>query len=224
MYRYDEIKDIFERNSNEENAIKMKKYLKNHFEFFGINSTKRKLLYKDFLKEEKKKGTIDWNLLERFWDDEHREFQYFVLDYLQKMQNVLTYEDIEGHIYNFAKTKQWWDSIDGLDTIIGKIGLKDKRVDDLMLSWSKDSDFWLRRIAIDHQLLRKDKTNKDLLEQIIKNNLNQNDFFINKAIGRSLRDYSKTNPAWVIEFIEINKDDLSALSIKEGLKYIERKK
>lgn len=64
-----------------------------------------------------------------------------------------------------------------------------------MLSWSKDSDFWLRRIAIDHQLLRKDKTNKDLLEQIIKNNLNQNEFFINKAIGRSLRDYSKTNPA-----------------------------
>ena len=67
----------------------------------------------------------------------------------------------------------------------------------VMLDWSKDQDFWLRRIAIDHQLMRKEKTDTDLLEKVILNNLGQNEFFINKAIGWSLRNYSKVNPDWV---------------------------
>ena len=56
----------------------------------------------------------------------------------------------------------------------------------VMLDWSKDQDFWLRRIAIDHQLMRKEKTDTDLLEKVILNNLGQSEFFINKAIGWSL--------------------------------------
>ena len=64
-----------------------------------------------------------------------------------------------------------------------------------MLEWSLDEDFWLRRIAIDHQLGRKEKTNTELLEKILVNNLGSREFFINKAIGWSLRDYSKTDPS-----------------------------
>jgi 3-methyladenine DNA glycosylase AlkD len=78
----------------------------------------------------------------------------------------------------------------------------------------------LRRIAIDHQLLRKGKTDVVLLEQIIVNNLGQNEFFINKAIGWSLREYSKTNPEWVHNFLEKYADNLSPLSIKEASKYV----
>ena len=70
-----------------------------------------------------------------------------------------------------------------------------------MLEWSLDEDFWLRRIAIDHQLGRKEKTNTALLEKILVNNLGSREFFINKAIGWSLRDYSKTDPEWVRDFI-----------------------
>lgn len=60
-----------------------------------------------------------------------------------------------------------------------------------MLEWSKDEDFWVRRIEIDHQLCRKEKTNTKLLEEILVNNFGSNEFFIKKAIGWSLRDYSK---------------------------------
>ena len=70
-----------------------------------------------------------------------------------------------------------------------------------MLEWSIDNDFWLRRIAIDHQLGRKEKTNTELLEQILVNNFGSEEFFINKAIGWSLRDYSKTNSDWVRSFL-----------------------
>ena len=135
------------------------------------------------------------------------------------MNDLLTYEDIHK-IKKYIKTKQWWDTIDFLDQVIGEIVLKDKRVDDLMLEWSKDADFWVRRIAIDHQLCRKDKTNTELLEKIIVNNFGSDEFFINKAIGWALRDYSKTNPLWVKEFISKYQDKMNNLSIKEASKYI----
>jgi 3-methyladenine DNA glycosylase AlkD len=89
-----------------------------------------------------------------------------------------------------------------------------------MIEWSKDKDFWIRRISIDHQLLRKEKTNVDLLSDIIYNNFGSNEFFINKAIGWSLREYSKYNFRWVKDFVEYNRDKMAKLSIREATKYL----
>ena len=89
-----------------------------------------------------------------------------------------------------------------------------------MLEWSKDEDLWVRRIAIDHQLCRKEKTNTELLERIIVNNFGSDEFFINKAIGWALRDYSKTNPEWVKDFVNKYNTKMHSLSIKEASKYI----
>ena len=219
MDKYLEIKKLFEQNEDKENAIAMAKYMQNLFEFYGIPTPKRKVLYKDFLKEEKKGKEVDWGFLDKCYGDSHREFQYLVSDYLIAMNNFLTYDDIPK-IEKYIKTKQWWDTIDFLDRVIGEIGLRDNRVDDLMLEWSCDNDFWVRRIAIDHQLCRKDKTNTVLLEKILVNNFGSDEFFINKAIGWALRDYSKTNPEWVREFINKYKDKMSNLSIREASKYI----
>ena len=162
---------------------------------------------------------MGWGFLDQCYADEHREFQYLVFDYLASMQKFLTYDDIPK-IWKYIKEKQWWDSIDCLDRIIGEIGLSDSRVDELMLQWSLDEDLWVRRLAIDHQLLRKEKTNRELLAQIIVNNLGSKEFFINKAIGWSLRDYSKTDPEWVKDFIDQYKDRMDKLSIREGSKYL----
>ena len=95
-----------------------------------------------------------------------------------------------------------------------------------MLRWSKDQDFWLRRIAIDHQLGRKEKTNTKLLEKIIVNNFGSKEFFINKAIGWALRDYSKTNPKWVENFINEcnitsdNVDDVLRMQVGKTFKKV----
>lgn len=89
-----------------------------------------------------------------------------------------------------------------------------------MLKWSTDPDFWVRRVAIEYQLLRKDQMDTNLLAKILKNNLGSQEFFINKAVGWALRDYSKTNPQWVAKFIADHRDGLAPLSIREGSKYI----
>ncbi len=219
MEKYLKIKKLFEKNKDEGKAIHEAKYMRNQFSFYGIGTPLRKKLYKEFLKDEKKNGKIDWNFLDKCYEDDYREFQYLVADYLIVMKDFLSYEDTPK-LFRYVKQKQWWDTIDKFDRIIGNIGLKDNRIDNLMLKYSKDKDFWVKRIAIDHQLLRKEKTNTKLLEQIIVNNLGSEEFFINKAIGWSLRDYSKTNPKWVRNFIKKYENKMSKLSIKEASKYL----
>ena len=78
----------------------------------------------------------------------------------------------------------------------------------------------MRRIAIDHQLLRKGDTDTELLADILQANFGSGEFFIDKAIGWALRDYSKTSPEWVRGFIEDHRGRMSALSIREASKYL----
>jgi len=219
MEKYFEIIKAFEENRNDEKAAAMSKYMKDKFKYYGIPTPLRKSIYREWLKKEKASGKIDWEFLDKCYEDEHREFQYFVIDYLSLMQKSLTYDDVPK-IRKYIKEKQWWDTIDGFDRIIGDIAFADDRINALMLEWSKDDDFWIRRIAIDHQLLRREKTDTELLEKIVVNNFGSNEFFINKAIGWSLREYSKTNPNWVRDFINKHRDEMDKLSIREASKYI----
>ncbi len=211
------LKKNFEKRANEDNAIQMAKYLRNQFVFYGLKSPARRDAYHQILKDEKKQ--IDWDLLDQAWNDKHREMQYFVCDYLLAMEKYVSYDDL-FKIEHYVRTKQWWDTIDSLMKLYGYVGLKDQRVDPLMLDWSKDPDKWVRRVAIEHQLLRKDRINTALLSQILENNLESDEFFINKAIGWALRDYSKTNPEWLSDFIDGNYNHLAKLSITEGSKYL----
>jgi len=197
----------------------MKAYMKNQFEFLGISTPDRKLLSKDFLKAAQKDAKPDWKFVFECWAKTEREFQYLAINYLYTVKDTLTPGDIPK-IKRLALSKSWWDTIDGLDRLAGRIALKYPEVNQTLLEWSLDENFWLRRIAIDHQLLRKDKTDTGLLKQVIENNLGQKEFFINKAIGWSLREYSKTNPDWVRAFVEERRDRLAPLSLREASKYI----
>ena len=207
------------RHKNEEQAQKMSKYMLNKFEYIGIKTPERRKIFKNFFKEYKNEEKIDWEFVNKCWENKYREFQYIAADYLKNMKDKLTIDDIPKFKQLILK-KSWWDTIDNLDMTIGALGLKDSNVNKILLEWSIDENIWLRRIAIDHQLLRKEKTNTELLEKILKNNLGQAEFFINKAIGWALRDYSKTNPEWVKNFIEKNRENMAKLSIKEASKYL----
>ena len=207
------------QHKNEEQAQKMSKYMLNKFEYIGIKTPERREIFKIFFKEYKNEEKIDWEFVNKCWENKYREFQYVAADYLKNMKDKLTIDDI-SEFKRLILEKSWWDTIDNLDMTIGALALKDSNVNKILLEWSLDENIWLRRIAIDHQLLRKEKTDTELLEKILKNNLGQAEFFINKAIGWVLRDYSKTNPEWVKNFIEKNRENMAKLSIKEASKYL----
>jgi len=89
MKKYLKLKAQFEKNRDNENAVQMRAYMRNLFAFYGLSAPKRRLLYKAFLKNEKVINSIDWDLLDKCYNDLHREFQYFVMDYLaaKSLQN-----------------------------------------------------------------------------------------------------------------------------------------
>ena len=211
---FQELKEV--ANSND--AVHMKAYMKNQFEFLGVRTPIRRQISKIVFKKNHN-STIDWDFINQAWENPYREMQYVVLDYLQLKQTSLASNDLTK-VKELAQTKPWWDTIDFLSRSVGYICLHYPETKKIVLDWSTDEDIWLRRLAIEHQLLQKEQTDVLLLEQILLNNLDQTEFFINKAIGWALRDYSKTNPDWVRDFIQMHKEGLTSLSIREGSKYL----
>ena len=204
--------------ANPDDAGAMKAYMKNKFEFLGDKTPARRKLAKAFFKQQTD-SVVDWNFINEAWNNLYRELQYAALDYLESRKKLLTPSDLP-RLKKLAQTKSWWDTIDFLDRLVGSIIARFPETKEIILAWSCDEDIWLRRLAINHQLLRKEETDTELLENILVNNLGQTEFFINKAIGWALRDYSKTNPDWVRDFIERYRAEMVALSIREGSKYL----
>ena len=201
-----------------DDAVAMKAYMKNKFEFLGAKTPARRKLAKAFFKQQTD-SVIDCNFINEAWNDPYRELQYTALDYLESRKKLLIPSDLP-RLKKLAQTKSWWDTIDFLDRLVGSIIAQFPETKEIILSWSCDEDIWLRRLAIDHQLLRKEEMDTGLLEKILVNNLGQTEFFINKAIGWALRDYSKTNLDWVRDFIQRHRAEMAALSIREGSKYL----
>ena len=218
MKLLDLITDL-EENHNELLAESMSKYMQDKFRFLGVRGATRTEIYKKYFPDARKTKTIDWDFVENCWNKEEREFQYVVVYYLKAMQKFLKREDISRLKYLIV-TKSWWDTIDLLAKVVGSLIIRIEGYDQIMLEWSKDSNIWLKRVAILYQLSLKEKVDKQSLERILVDNLGDSEFFINKAIGWALRDYSKYNPEWVREFIKKNKENMANLSIREASKYI----
>ena len=218
MKLLDLINDL-EENRNELLAESMSKYMQDKFRFLGVRGASRTKIYKKYFPEARKSKEIDWEFIENCWNKEEREFQYVVVYYLKAMQKFLKREDISRLKYLIV-TKSWWDTVDLLAKVVGSLVIRIEGYDQIMLEWSKDSNIWLKRVAILYQLSLKEKVDEIILDKILVNNLGDNEFFINKAVGWALRDYSKYNPEWAREFIKKNKDNMANLSIREASKYI----
>jgi 3-methyladenine DNA glycosylase AlkD len=210
--------DTIRAAADPEKAQSMCAYMRSQFVFLGVPTPIRRRLSRSALKEMGQLA-VDWDFVGQCWQQPEREFQYLALDYLAARKAILAASDI-ANLRQLAVTKPWWDTIDVLDTIIGAVALSFPEISQTLLAWSRDGNKWLRRVAIDHQRGRKEQTNTELLEQILVNNLEQTEFFINKAIGWSLREYSKTNPAWVSRFISQYRSQMAALSVREASKYL----
>lgn len=215
---YENLFEQLELNRDVEQGEKMSSYMQNRFEFLGIPKPKLKGIIKPVLNKSKKLN-FDWEFVFLCWEKPYREAQYIAVEYILMHQKDFTNKDLRN-LQKIITEKSWWETVDSLDAVVGSIALKYPAEKQLMLEWSVSDNIWLRRVAIDFQQEYKDITDTELLTKIIQNNLGSNEFFINKAIGWSLRDYSKVNAEWVKNFIERFKNDLAPLSIKEASKYL----
>lgn len=212
----------FRENKNSEKQQQMEQYMRNQFAFLGIQAVERRALAKDFLKvkvAEAKENGIDWELLFLLWELPEREFQLTGLDYLKRTEKLLQFDDF-SKLQQLVLTKSWWDTIDFLAKSIGSLVQKEPQLLTEIKAWSLSENIWIRRIAILYQLSFKETTNTDILCEIILNNIDEDEFFIQKAIGWSLREYAKTDEQWVRDFVAEFQNDLSTLSYREATKNI----
>lgn len=116
--------------------------------------------------------------------------------------------------------KSWWDTVDFIAAkLMGEYFTKFPEQRAIYVKkWIDSNNIWLQRCALLFQLKYKENLDTALLGAVINSLLGSKEFFINKAIGWILREYSKTNPNWVMEFA--NKTALGNLSKKEALRWI----
>jgi 3-methyladenine DNA glycosylase AlkD len=211
---------LFTQNSNPKVAEPMAKYMKHHFEFYGIPAPIRKQLQKEFIQAQKKLKTIDWTSLYYLWEHGKREVQIVVLDCLWQVKQKLKTSDLP-HLQNLIETHSWWDSVDSIDQLVGVLLKKDPAtLTPIIVAWSIHSNFWVRRVSINCQLGFRLQTNWELLRSCLLNNLQQKQFFIAKAVGWSLREYAKYAPETVIDFLNTHQKIMQPLSIREANKYL----
>jgi len=215
-----ENKIISEKSS--ENSVAMERYMRNKFKFLGLKKTIIDALSKEFIKENpfkeinKLSGLIDF-----LWQKEAREYQYIALKFLEIYQKILPKKYIEVY-EKLIQEKSWWDTIDVLATRL--LGNHFKKFSEQQKTypekWINSENIWLQRTAILYQLKYKENTNQEQLFSFIQKKSNSEEFFVQKAIGWALREYSKTSKEEVLSFVQEN--ELASLSKREALKWLNK--
>jgi len=177
------------------------------------------------------------DVVKQLWAKPEREHQYFALEFLKENLNLMD-ESFLLELEVLITTKSWWDTVDMIaSNVLGPFAQAyPKQTLPRIEQWifvtpsvsnendSRKSDLsgnmWLRRSAILFQLKYKKQTDHQLLFRYCKACAEESEFFIRKAIGWSLREYAKTDPQQVLDFVNQHKHILSPLSQKEALKHL----
>jgi 3-methyladenine DNA glycosylase AlkD len=211
----------FEQHRNREIALPMENYMKNNFSFLGIKAEMRRAIMKQCYQEHTPE--IKENFREICWElfnKNEREYHIVALDlFIKEVKKNYLNEDI----YLFEKmivTHSWWDSVDVIAKYLvgGYLSQFSDQKSHTIERFSNSDNFWLNRTAILFQLSYKSTTDFELLKVVCVKFSNSTEFFIQKAIGWALRDYSRFNPKGVLEFVAEVK--LKPLSKREAIRNI----
>lgn len=198
-------------------AKAMAAYMKDHFPFLGIKQPLRKEISKPFIKASREwAGMQVIELARSLWGMPEREFHYVAMDVLEANRKKWDAHFLDCFLY-LAGKNQWWDSIDTIASrLIGKYlySHPDKK---LVHQWTASEDIWMNRIALLYQLNYKEKTDTKTLFTTILKVKHKKDFFIQKAIGWSLRQLYRTDQGSVKTFLE--SVELTPLARREALKH-----
>ena len=218
------ILDELKKNGDATKAPQMQAYMKTNQPFYGVQSKLRKQIFRDAIRKYPITTRDEWEkVILELWNGTHREAMYQALEVAERYKK---YHDKDAWkiCEKMLRTATNWDTVDGLSSnLIGVLVDKYRHFETNIWEWTDDENYWVRRAALLVHLKHKEKTNIKLLSQTILKLAHEKEFFIRKAIGWVLRQYSYTDADWVKQFISENKDKLSGLSKREGLKAINRK-
>jgi 3-methyladenine DNA glycosylase AlkD len=204
-------------------AADMAAYMRDQFPFLGLPTPERRRMAKTVFAGAPSLDRRDVRTVAaRCWRLPEREYQYVGCDLLVRSTRLLTAGDLT-FVRRLITTRSWWDTVDPLATrVVGDLVRAHPKLVARMDEWIGDRNIWLARTALLHQLHWKDATDEPRLFAYCLERADEQEFFLRKAIGWALREYSKTAPQAVEAFVRENEAKLSGLSRREALKVIER--
>lgn len=221
--KVDALRKLFQANSNPEKAIEMERYMKHNFPFIGLQAPIRRTIQKQWINSNKSLS-IDqkWELIFELWRQPEREFQLTAVDWLIQWNKKDWFIDDHKKLEQLIVSKSWWDTVDLLasNCVANFIPLFYKTDYSLLYSWGKSNNIWLQRTCLLFQLKYKSNVNIPLLTEFVSDFHSNKDFFIQKAIGWSLRELSKIYPNQTKEIIA--KYAIEGLAKREALKWISK--
>ena len=212
-----EIVRILQPVANGENAGPMKAYMKNRFEFLGIKSPERAELLRPVLSRNNLPAIEElWPIVHELWEMQEREYQYFAMELFSRFNKAANKSWIKYYEYMIVN-KSWWDTVDFIaTTLVGNyFRIYPENIMPVTGPWMQSGNMWLQRSCLLFQLKYKKQTDTGLLASFIQPLTASKEFFIAKAIGWALREYSKSDPGWVQDFVKNHQ--LQPLSRKEAL-------
>ena len=197
----------------------MRAYMRDRFEYLGIQTPVRRAVIGPLAKAFKPADAAELRkAADGLWKMREREYQYVAADLLIRYQGALSLDDLPW-LLDLAQQKSWWDTVDCIVKVVGKIvrrsGAKGVRAMDHAV---KHKDFWVRRIAMLHQLGSRDACDTERLFRFAELLAAEKEFFIRKAIGWALRDYAWHDVHAVEEFLKSTSAPLSGLTMREARK------
>jgi 3-methyladenine DNA glycosylase AlkD len=213
---------LFEEKQNLEKAIANSKYVRNLFTYYGVCASQRKEIQKQWLSEhgEALVKVNKWHLLREMWTNERREVHYVAIDWLNSWKkSAIQEQDIE-HLEWLLVNQSWWDSVDAIaSNYLGEYFkkfpvMKGERIE----RWKYSNNKWLHRSCLIFQLKYRGELDFEILKSLIQYFQPSKEFFIQKAIGWSLRQHSKFDPNSVAAFIDEMR--LQGLARREASKYL----
>lgn len=217
------LEKIFNEHKNEEIALKQKKYLLNQFEFFGIQTPLRRIVCLDLiLLCSKFEINKILDLCFMLVNKDKREFLYFAQDLIYKVYKKLSCDDIKYIIKKFITNKPWWENCDGfLLSIYRWTELFPKYLSQISNFCLRYKNLWIRRCGILLQLHHKN-FNKDVFDKVLLANIDNKDFFIQKAFGWFLRELGKKDFDLMLEYYNLYKNKFTRVANEQIVKQIKR--
>ena len=207
-------------------APQQQAYMKSEMPYFGVGVPQCRRIAGAVFRTHPLPDAGAWEaaILDLWRKAVHREERYAAIELLLFARYSRWLEPARlPMVEEMVVTGAWWDYV---DAIAGRgmgamLAAHPHPMKTVLRDWAKDDDIWKRRSAILAQLRAKGGTDAALLADAIRPSIGDPEFFLRKGIGWALREYSKTDPAWVLAFIAAN-PGLSTLSRREALKHFER--
>lgn len=199
-------------------AVKMAAYMKTSMPFYGVQTPQRA----EILREAGKRFSVathqDYQrAVLGLWTLKHREEKYLALGLARLWPEFIVPESLTLY-RRLIQDGAWWDFVDETAAhLVGRVLLDHReQIAPIIDKWIEARDMWVRRAAIICQLSHKDKTDHVRLFRYCVACSAEKEFFIRKAIGWALRQYSYSAPRRVRDFLAKNRDRLSPLTYREA--------